>query len=415
MSDQREINALTASLARSALSRRSVLGGLAGLGAAGLLAACGTPGRKPSGSASASAAEGTPSPSKTPLVATDLSDTEKVVNWSNWPQYIDVDDNGKRPSIEAFISSTGITVNYNEDYNDNDEFFAKVRPLLEAGKDTGRDVWCSTDWMVSRLIRLGYVLPFDKANMPNAANVVTSLANPEFDPGRTYSLPWQSGFAGIAYNPKATGGKKVTSMDQLLHDTALKGKITLLTEMRDTVGLVMIEQGKKLDSFTADDFTAAIAVLQEAKDAGQIKGFTGNDYTKPLASGDTAACVAWTGDIVQLRADNPDLGYVLPEKGFTIWSDNFVIPAMAQHKKNAEKLIDYYYDPKVMAEVTAYVNYITPVQGVKDVLTKSDPSMASNDLIFPSDATLAKSQVFRGLSAEEETAFNRQFQSLVTG
>lgn len=394
-----------ASFARASISRRAAFGGLAAVAAAGVLSACGSPGKGASGSASA----------KTAASATDLSDTDKLVNWSNWQQYIDVDDNGKHPSIASFTKQTGIKVKYNEDYNDNDEFFAKVRPLLEAGKDTGRDVWVSTDWMVARLIRLGYVQPLDKANIPNAANLEPSMANVQFDPGRTYSLPWQSIFAGVAYNPKATGGRSVTSMDQLLHDTALKGKVTLLTEMRDTVGLLMMEQGKKLDSFTADDFAGAIAVLQEAKDSGQIKGFTGNEYTKPLASGDTAACVAWTGDVVQLRADNPSLGYTLPTTGFTISSDNFVIPAMAQHKKNAEKLINHYYDPEVMAEVVAAISYFGPVVGIKDILLKKDPAMAKNELIFPTQETLANGQVFRSLSAEEETSFNRQFQTLVTG
>jgi spermidine/putrescine transport system substrate-binding protein len=400
-----ELDPQLTAFARSAISRRAALGGFAAVAASGFLAACGVAGKTPSASAGAS---------KTPLAATDMSDTEKLVNWSNWPAYMDV-SGGKHPTLDAFAKQTGIKVKYNEDYNDNDEFFAKVRPLLEAGKDTGRDTWCSTDWMVARLKRLGYIQPLDKTNIPNAANVAATLANVEFDPGRNYSLPWQSGFAGIAYNPKSTGGKAVSTIDQLLHDTALKGKVTLLTEMRDTIGLILMEQGVKLDSVTADQFAAALQVLSDAKNAGQIKGFTGNDYTKPLASGDTAACVAWTGDVVQLRLDNPNLGFVLPEKGFTLWSDNFVIPAMAQHKKNAEKLINYYYDPAVMAEVEAYVNYIAPVQGTKDAISKTDPSMASNDLIFPSEATLARAQVFRGLTAEEETSFTRQFQALVTG
>ncbi len=396
-----------AAFARAAISRRAALGGLAAVAATGFLAACGSAGKNPSASGSAS---------KTPLAApTDLSDTDKVVNWSNWPQYIDVDDNGKRPTLVAFTKETGIKVNYNEDYNDNDEFFAKVRPLLEAGQDTGRDTWVSTDWMVARLVRLGYLQPLNYDNIPNLSNLEPSLKSVPFDDGRVYSLPWQSGFVGIAYNPKATGGRKVTSVDQLLHDTALKGKVTMLTEMRDTVGVVLIEQGVNLANVTAEQFAAALQVIQDAKDAGQIKGFTGNDYTKPLASGDTAACVAWTGDVVQLRADNPSLGFTLPDKGFTLWSDNFVIPAMAQHKKNAEKLINYYYDPAVMAKVEAYVNYISPVKGVKEVLAKTDPTMANNDLIFPSEATLARAQVFRGLSAQEENDFTKQFQSLVTG
>jgi spermidine/putrescine transport system substrate-binding protein len=394
------------SFARAAISRRGVLRGFAGVTAAGLLAACGSPGRN-------SSASGSASPS--PVAAPDRSDTEKLVNWSNWPEYIDLDGKGNHPSIDAFTKQTGIKVNYTEDYNDNDEFFAKVRPLLEAGQDTKRDTWVSTDWMVARLIRLGYVQKLDYGNIPNLANLEPSLKDVPFDPGRAYSLPWQSGFVAIAYNPKATGGRKVTTMDQLLHDTTLKGKVTLLTELRDTVGMVLIEQGISLTTVTADQYTAALAVIQAAKDAGQIKGFTGNEYTKPLASGDTAACVAWTGDVVQLRADNPQLGYSLGEKGIPMFSDNFVIPNLAQHKKNAETLINYYYDPKAMALVTDYVNYISPVAGVKDILVKKDPAVANNELIFPSEATLAKAQVFRALSAQEETDFNKQFQAVVTG
>lgn len=397
---------LLTSFARGAISRRAALTGLAGVAAAGLLSACGSPGRNPGGSGSASA---------TPQAAPDKSDTDKVVNWSNWPEYIDVDSKGNHPSIDGFTKQTGIKVNYNEDYNDNDEFFAKVRPLLEAGQDTGRDTWVSTDWMVARLVRLGYLQKLDYDNIPNLANLEPSMKNVPFDPGRVYSLPWQSGFVGIAYNPKATGGRKVTTVDQLLHDPTLKGKVTMLTEMRDTVGVVLIEQGVNLADVTADQFAAALAVIQQAKDAGQLKGFTGNEYTKPLASGDTAACLAWTGDVVQLRADNPQLGYALGDKGIPMFSDNFVIPNLAQHKKNAEKLIDYYYDPKVMALVTDYVNYIPPVTGVKNLLVKKDPGVANNELIFPSQDVLGRTQVFRALTAQEETDFNRQFQAVVTG
>ncbi|EWT01474.1 ABC transporter substrate-binding protein [Intrasporangium oryzae NRRL B-24470] len=398
-----------AAFARGLISRRTAMMSAAGVGAAALLAACGSSGKNPTAGSATSA-------KKTAAAAQDMSDTEKVINWSNWPSYIDVDDKTKaRPSLDAFTKQTGIKVNYTEDYNDNDEFYAKVRPLLDAGSDTGRDVWCSTDWMVARLIRLGYVQKLDLANIPNHANLEDALTQVTFDPGRLYSLPWQSGFAGIAYNPKATGGKKVESVDQLLTDPALKGKVTLLTEMRDTVGLVLMAMGKKIESFTDADFDAAIAELQKAKEAGQIKGFTGNDYTKPLASGDTAACFAWTGDVVQLRADNPNLGYTLPTTGCTLWSDNFVIPALAKHKKNAEKLINYYYDPKVMAQVVDYVNYISPVKGTKAILQVSDPSVSSNELIFPSADTLSRAHVFRGLTAEEETKYNRKFQALVTG
>jgi spermidine/putrescine transport system substrate-binding protein len=185
--------------------------------------------------------------------------------------------------------------------------------------------------------------------------------------------------------------------------------------MRDTVGLVMLEQGKDITKFTEADFNEAIAMIQKAKDAGQLRGFTGNEYTKPLAAGDIAACVAWTGDVVQLQAENPALAYVLPEKGCTLWSDNFVIPAMAKHKKNAEKLMNYYYDPAVMAQVAAYVNYIAPVKGTKEKLTASDPETAKNPLIFPDEETLSRAHVFRGLTPAEETKFSQQFAELTTG
>ncbi len=183
--------------------------------------------------------------------------------------------------------------------------------------------------------------------------------------------------------------------------------------MRDTVGLVMLAMGKDPASFTDADFTAAIDEIKKAKDAGQLRGFTGNEYGKPLAAGDIAACFAWTGDVVQLQADNPALGYALPKTGHMIWSDNFVIPNQAQHKKNAEILINYYYDAAVMADVEDYVNYISPVKGSKEVLLKKDPEVAKNPLIFPTDAVLAQSHVFRGLSEAEETKYNQAFQSLI--
>ena len=395
---------MRAALLRGLTTRRTMVTGAVGLGATAALAACGSKGK-------ASTASGSASPSAS--AAKDMSDTEKVVNWSNWTQYIDVSEDEKsRPTLDAFTKQTGIKVNYTEDYNDNDEFYAKVRPLLDGGQDTGRDVWCSTDWMVARLIRQGYVQKLDTANIPNAANLEDSLKNVEFDPGRVYSLPWQSGFAGIAYNLDATGGKKIETMTQLLTDPALKGKVTLLTEMRDTVGLMLCEMGKDPASFTDADFDAAMAVLQKAKDAGQLKGFTGNDYTDGLTKGDIAACVAWTGDVVQLQFENEKVQYTLPQAGFTLWSDNFVIPALAKHKKNAETLINYYYQPEVMAQVEAWVNYISPVKGTKEELAKIDKSLADNPLIVPPADVLARAKVFRGLTAAEETKYSRAFSDL---
>jgi spermidine/putrescine transport system substrate-binding protein len=381
------------------LTRRRVLGGSAAVAGAAVLSACGTSGTKGSEVASS---------------APDKSDTEKVVNWSNGPEYIDVDDKTQtHPTLEEFTKQTGIKVNYTEDINSNDEFFAKVQPLLSKGADCGRDTFYATDWMAGRYIRLGWAQQLDHANIPNIKNLDASLLHVPFDDGRQYTLPWQSGFTGIGYNPKSTGGEKVETIEQLLTNPKLKGKVTLLTEMRDTVGLVMIELGIDPSDFTDDEFDAAIAKMQAAVDAGQIASFTGNDYAKGLASGDIAACMAWTGDVVQLQADDPKLGYVLPAKGHMLWSDNFVIPIQAQHKKNAEILINYYFDPVPAAAVEDYVNYISPVNGAKEILEKSDPSVADNPLIFPDDAMKARSHVFMPLTPDQETKYNAAFQALV--
>jgi spermidine/putrescine transport system substrate-binding protein len=393
----------SAPFVRGLLSRRTLLSTVGAAGVASVIASCGTKGTATKVNPSEQAAD------------EDRSDTDKTVIWSNWPEYIDVDDKTQaHPTLDKFKQQTGITPTYTEDYNDNDEFFAKVKPQLQANQDTGRDVWCSTDWMVARFIRLNWVQKLDHANMPNVdANLQDSLKNVPFDKGRVYSVPWQSGFTGIAYNPKATGGKKIESVDQLLSDPALKGKVTLLTEMRDTVGLVMLSLGKDPENFTDADFDAAITVMKDAKDRGQLRGFTGNDYGKPLAAGDIAACFAWTGDVVQLQADNPALAYVLPQTGHMLWSDNFVIPNKAQHKKNAEKLINFYYQPEIMAEVEDYVNYISPVVGADKVLEKTDPAVAKNPLIFPNAEVLGRSHGFMALTEEQETKYNQAFQSLI--
>jgi spermidine/putrescine transport system substrate-binding protein len=399
-------------LGRAALSRRSVLRGAGLAGAAAFLAACGVKGTGggTESTTSGSSASGSSQPTGG---ATDLSDTDKTLTWSSWPEYLDVDekDPNKHPSIDQFTKATGIKVNYVEDVNDNDQYFAKIQPLLAAGQTIAADVFVVTDWMVAKLMRLGYLDDIDHANIPNLKNLNPELENVTFDPGRKQSITWQSGFAGIAYNPSVT--KPIESIDQLLTDPDLKGKVTLLTEMRDTVGLTLLDLGYDCSDFTEDQFNAAIAKLQKAVDAGQIRQFTGNDYAQGLVSGDIAACAAWTGDVVQLQADNPDLKYVLPEKGCTLWSDNFVIPKGSKHKKNAELLINFYYQPDIAAEVADYVNYISPVVGAKEALVKTDPDVANNPLIFPSADVMKRAKVFMALDEDQEKRYSAAFAKLM--
>ncbi|MEU2306863.1 polyamine ABC transporter substrate-binding protein [Streptomyces misionensis] len=388
---------------RAALTRRSLLrasaGGALAIGGLGTLSACDIPAAtKNQGGVSAD----------------DHSADEKVVDFSNWPEYIDVDGKGKRhPTLDAFAKRSGIQVKYTEDINDNDEFFGKIQPELAAGQDTGRDLVVLTDWLAARMIRLGYVQKLDAANLPHAfANLSDQFRDPDWDPGRAYSYPWQGISTVVAFNKKALGGIEVKSVSDLLDNPRLKGRVGMLTEMRDTIGMVLLDMGKDPAKFTDDDYDAAIARVQKAVDKGQIRRFTGNDYTSDLAKGDIAACVAWGGDIVQLQADNPDVDYVIPDSGYMTSTDNLMVPNKARHKTNAERLIDYYYEPGPAAELAAYVNYVSPVAGVVPYLSRIDKSAATNPLIVPDKAMQAKSHAFRALTQKEETAYQQKFSKL---
>jgi spermidine/putrescine transport system substrate-binding protein len=387
---------------RPGLSRRGFMSAMGMGGAAAFLAACSTPAAAPA----------------TSQPATDSSDTDKKVAWSNWPFYIDVDeaDPTKHPTLEAFTAATGIAVAYTEDVNDNDEYFAKIQPQLSGGQAIAADLFVVTDWMVAKLARLGFLQDFDYANMPNAkANLAPSLQEISYDPGRKHSITFQSGLAGIACNPAAFGGTSVVSMDQMLTDPALAGKVTCLTEMRDTVGLTMLDMGYDLENFTMEQFDKAIAKLQTAVDSGQIRRFTGNDYGADLAAGNVVACVGWTGDVISLQEDSPDLEFVVPEAGCTLWSDNFVIPVRTPHKKNAELLIDWYYKPDIAAQAAEFISYISPVVGVDKEMATLAPELLEDPLVFPDAATLGRAKVFRELTEEEENRCNEAFAKLTGG
>ncbi|WP_432247639.1 polyamine ABC transporter substrate-binding protein [Streptomyces sanyensis] len=389
---------------RGALSRRSLLRatgvGALTAGGAGLLSACGIPpAKRESGAAESD----------------DRSHQEKRLSFSNWTEYMDISDDGKtRPTLAEFTRRTGIAVKYTEDINDNVEFFGKIQPQLAAGQDTGRDLVNVTDWLAARMIRLGWAQKLDPSLLPNAyANLAPQFRSPDWDPGRAYSYPWTGIPAVIAYNIKATGGRRVTSVSQLLDDPRLSGRVSLLTEMRDTVGLTLLDMGKDPGKVTDADYDAALARLQKAVDRKQIRRFTGNDYTSDLDKGDIAACIAWAGDLIQLQVDNPDIRYTVPEAGYMTATDNLLVPAQARHKANATRLIDYYYELPVAAQLAAYINYVTPVAGVGPELAKIDPELASNPLILPDEAMAAKSHSFRSLSSEEETAYEEKFAGLI--
>ena len=384
---------------RAQLSRRHLLQG-AGIGAGALaLAAC------------------APAGSSAPKPAEDISASDPTLTWGNWPAYIDEDDDGNYPTLLRFEDETGIAVEYKVEIDDNDTYYGTIKDQLALGQATGSDTFCLTEWMVARLIRFGYVQELDDANIPNKKNLAPALLNPDFDPGRKRSLPWQNGFAGIAWDTEAFP-KGLESVDDLWKPE-LKGKVTVLSEMRDTMGLILLSQGVDISGadWGADEFAAAIEVLEENVTSGQILGIKGNEYLEDFASGNAIAGIVWSGDITaaNLEAGYEKFKFALPSAGGTLWGDTFVVPMGSPRKANAEKLMNYYYEPEVAAEVAAWVNFITPVVGAQEVAAELYPDIADDQLIFPNEETLSKAHIFRSLDAADDQAFKSEFARVKLG
>ena len=388
----------------SALTRRSLFGTAALGGAAAALSACAPP-PPPSGGVSSL------------VLPEDLSDTDKVVRWANWTAYLDYDEETKKyPTLERFMAETGIRAEYTEDIEDNDAYFNKIAPQLRAGQDIGRDIFTFTDWMANRIIRDQLCQPLELITMPNAPNLLPALQNVSFDPGRNFSLTWQTGFAGIGYD-KSKVSKEIKTIDDLWTDE-FKGKIVVLSEFRDTVGLIMQSQGVDITSdFGKAQFEAAVAEIEKRMDEGYIRRIKGNSYLEDLKSGNAVAGIVWSGDLFILRAEteNENWEFVIPESGGTIWSDNMMVPITSQHRRNAQTLMNFYYDPEVAAEVAAWVNYVCPVVGAREVLAKTDPELAESPFIFPSEAFIADNNIqgFRALSPEEDQEYSAIWQKVM--
>ncbi len=389
---------------QSDLTRRSLLSTAALGGAAAALAACAPPPPPAGGIAALKLPE-------------DLSATDKIVRWANWTAYLDMDESGKTyPSLEAFSAESGIKATYTEDIEDNDSYFNKVRPQLIAGQDIGRDIFTFTDWMALRVIREQLCQPLEMIRMPNASNLLEPLKEVSFDPGRNYSLTWQSGFAGIGYH-KGKVGRELKSLDDLWADD-LKGKVTVLSEFRDTLGCIMLQQGVDISKpIDKPVFEKAVAEVEKRMSDGNIRRIKGNSYMEDLKSGNAIAGIVWSGDLFILRAETEDdeWEFVIPESGGTLWSDNLMVPITSPHRRNAMELMNYYYQPEVAAEVAAWVNYVSPVMGAKEVMEKSDPDLASSPFIFPDEAYIADHNIkgFVALSAEQDAEYSAIWQKVM--
>ncbi|MEU6168360.1 polyamine ABC transporter substrate-binding protein [Streptomyces tanashiensis] len=385
------------------MSRRSLLRGAGGVGAAALLAGCGVP--------AAYVDEGD-------RAGRDLSARDRTLDFANWPLYIDTDDDdtSRRPTLDAFRKRTGISVRYTEEINDNDEFFGKISPSLMNHQETGRDLIVVSDWMAARFVRLGWVQEMDRAAQPNVAkNLNPQLRSPAFDPGRLHSVPWQSGITGIAYNRRKLG-RELRSIKELWADD-LRGKVTLLSGLDESFALLMLGNGVDVTRWTGDDFQTVCEQIEGLVRTRHIRRFTGNDYIKDLSTGDVLACQAYSGDVIQLQADNPDIEFVVPEEGAELWAESLMIPNLAQHKSNAEKLVDYYYEPEVAADLAAWVNYVCPVPAAQNVLADSGDeelvALAEDPLIFPDADMRSRLAIARDITAEERQPFAKRWNAIV--
>ena len=392
-----------ASGGRGGVSRRTVLKG-AGFAAFGI------------GSVAVLPLFGTPSAIQDPATckAKDVSATSKKLVISNWPAYIDPPSKKQKSTLEEFEAANDLSVAYTDDVSDNAEFFAKVRNQLGDCQPIGRDMMMLTDWMAAKMIGLGWIQPIAADKVPNLhANLIEPLQGRQWDKDRTYSAPWQSGLTGIAYNAKLT--KEVGSFSDLITRPDLKGKITLLSEMRDTMAFMLAIEGANPDDFTRLEWEKALVNLQSVVKKGQVRAFTGNEYIQDLTAGNIVACEAWSGDVIQAQFDNPDIKFVVPEEGLSLWSDNMLIPNKSEHQSNAEKWIDYYYEPEVAAQLAAYVNYICPVEGAREAMVKIDDSLVDNKLIFPDAEDLKGAFDFMVLDDQQSKQYEGEWADVTGG
>jgi spermidine/putrescine transport system substrate-binding protein len=331
----------------------------------------------------------------------------EIGDWtfSNWPLYMD------KKILRDFNREFGGKVRYLEDINDNYEFFGKVRQQLEQGDPIGRDMVVLTDYMAARWVRNGYCEPIDKKNVPNASNLVDNLASINYDTERAYTLPFQSGAIGLGYNIKKTG-RELTSVQDLF-DPKFKGRVTMLAEPYDSACTVLLGDGVDASQASIDQLEGAIDKIGQANDDGQFRRFTGNDYTTDLAKGNVWVSLAYSGDLIQLQSDNPDLRFAYPEEGAMLFTDNLLMPAKVEHPYAAETMMNYLYEPEIAARLAAWVNYISPVKGAQEILKQSDPKIADNPLIFPPPDVQAKLKPYPALSPEDERTMQEAMATVI--
>ena len=341
-----------------------------------------------------------------------------TLNFANWPAYIDK-AKGESPTLQDFTNATDIEVNYKEVINDNVSFFSTIREPLANDQAVEWDLIVVTDWLIGKMARLGYLEELDHSKLPNfEANAGEIYKDPSYDPGNTHSVPWQSGITGIAYNPELTG-REITSVEDLF-DPAFKGKVGMFTEMRDTMNLVLLGMGVNPQDATLEDAQAAADKLIQQREDEIVRAYYGNDYVQPLANGDIALCIAWSGDVLgKTLGANSSIEFVVPDEGGILWVDNLAIPQNAANPMDAHELMNFVYQPDIAAQMTAWINYISPVPAAKPILEKANDAytrqVAASPLVFPTPEMESRLHSYKNLSEEEEAEWNELFDEVVQG
>ncbi len=346
-----------------------------------------------------------------------LGSGDSALRVLNWQTYIDPSEDGAVGTVDRFTEATGIDVQYAEDFNDNNEFYAReIEPYLGTETPTNWDIVCPTNWMAARMKGLGWLEPLPLDRIPNRKNLEPRFLTQEWDFGSVYHVPWQAGITGIAYN-KALTGRDLGSINDL-YDPAFAGRVAMLTEMRDSIGLTMLGLGLDPAEVDEDGALAALDKIAKANVAGQFRAFTGNEYLRSLQSGDFVACIAWSGDIVQLQLERPDISFVIPEEGGMLFYDTMVIPKGAANGLAAADWINFVYDPVQAAQLTAWVQFISPVRGVREELVKlggDAAALAENPILFPDEATSARLKVFADIPDDVDARLNEAFNTIIGG
>jgi spermidine/putrescine transport system substrate-binding protein len=334
-----------------------------------------------------------------------------------WQSYIDPTEDGVVGTVDRFVAATGIEMTYDEGFNDNLEFFAReIEPYLGTGRPTNHDLVVPSYWMAARLEHLGWLEPLPVERIPNRVNLEARYLAQTWDYGAVYNLPWQGGITGIAYDPALTGRELRSVMD--LFDPAFRGRVGMLKEMHDSVGMTMLGLGLDPSRVDEDGAYRAIERLARATAEGQFRAFTGNEYMRSLESGDFVACLAWSIDVQQVQTNRPEIRFVIPEEGALGWYDTMVIPKGAANGHAAAAWMDFVYDPVQAAQISLWVQGLSPVRGVRDELLRlgeDGVALAESPLMFPSDEETARLHVFPHLPDDVDARIVDRFLKVVGG